>query len=290
MGRNDNRLGIPEQTDEIPTGVATNMPPVDNAPQFNWTVPTEMVSLPSQGRYYPEGHPLCGETTVEIRYMTAKDEDILTSRALLKEGIAIDRLLQNILVNKEINVNSLLIGDKNALIVASRITGYGTEYSTNVTCPSCNTVGEYAFDLDAEDGATDVESALEKYEATASATHTFTVELPLTRAAVECRLLTGIDELKLAKEAQRQSKKKQGETTLTSQLGAFIVSVNGESDHLTKVAFIQNLPARDSRYLRTFYSDITPNLDMNQTYECASCGYTADMEVPLTADFFWPKR
>ena len=110
MGRNDNRLGIPEQTDEIPTGVATNMPPVDNAPQFNWTVPTEMVSLPSQGRYYPEGHPLCGETTVEIRYMTAKDEDILTSRALLKEGIAIDRLLQNILVNKEINVNSLLIG------------------------------------------------------------------------------------------------------------------------------------------------------------------------------------
>jgi len=290
MGRNDNRMNLPEGTEEVTAaGVATNVPPSTDTPQFNWTVPTEIVPLPSQGRFYPDGHPLHGETTAEIRFMTAKDEDILTSRALLKEGLAIDRLLQNILVNKDIEVNSLLVGDKNALIVAARITGYGNEYNTNVTCPSCDTVGEYSFELSVEDNTKDIDIHIESHEATRTENNTFVVELPLTKANVECRLLTGKDELKLAKEAQRRSKKKQNETTLTSQLKSFIVSVNGDSNPLALAAFVQTLPARDSRYLRSFYSDITPNLDMNQVYECASCGYTADMEVPLTADFFWPK-
>ncbi len=292
MSRNKDRTGLEDETvffDENP-------PPPAVAPQqdtvsgggFSWSAPTQFVDLPSRGEFYPENHPLYNKESVEIKYMTAKEEDILTSKALLKEGVAIDRLLQSVVVDKNINVNSLLVGDKNALIVAARVTGYGSEYQTKVTCPSCSATEEYSFDLE---GAPlkDTSTALEDYSATRTDRNTFLVQAPLTQAQVEVRLLTGADEIKSFKEAQRKAKRKLDETSLTDQFRMFIVSVNGETNPLTIVSFIQAMPARDSRYLRTFYSDITPNIDLNQVYECSSCGYSADMEVPLTADFFWPK-
>ncbi len=290
MGRNDDRLeaGLPLADEGVPTGVATNLPPQNNT--FSWTVPTEFVTLPSEGKFYPTEHPLHGEQTIEIRYMTAKDEDILTSRALLKEGVAIDRLLQNIVVDKNINVNSLLVGDKNALIVAARITGYGSAYETKVTCPSCGTATEYEFELDAGSSTTSLDAVLETYGANLTEHNTFVVQLPLTQVMTECRLLTGKDELALMKESARRTRRKLEESGLTDQLKAFIVSVNGDSSPLAITSLIQNLPAKDSRFLRTFYSEITPNIDLTQMFECSSCGYEADMEVPLTADFFWPKR
>ena len=128
------------------------------------------------------------------------------------------------------------------------------------------------------------------YDATRTENNTFIISLPLTQVNVECRLLNGHDEIKLMKETQRKARRKLEESVLTDQMKTFIESVNGATDHLTISSFISSMPARDSRYLRTFYNDITPNLDLSQTYECPSCGYEADMEVPLTADFFWPKR
>jgi hypothetical protein len=94
------------------------------AETFNFSVPTEFVDMPSKGKYYPKEHPFHNKESVEIKFMTAKEEDILTSRALLKKGIAIDRMLQSILM-ENVDVDSLLVGDKNALVVAARITGYG---------------------------------------------------------------------------------------------------------------------------------------------------------------------
>ena len=291
MGRNDDRLeaGLPIHDESIAPGVATTLPSNEPA-QFNWTVPTEFIELPSQGRFYSAAHPLHNAITVEIRYMTAKDEDILTSRALLKEGVAIDRLLQNILVNKNIDVNSLLVGDKNALIVGARITGYGATYETKVTCPACSTSSDYSFELHTEPKQNGIEQTLEEYEAVTTDHNTFVVKLPLTQVTVECRLMTGKDELQLMKEGERRVRRKMQESGLTDQLKAFIVSVNGDNSPLAIASLIQNLPAQDSRFLRTFYSEITPNIDLTQVFECSSCGYSADMEVPLTADFFWPRR
>ena len=116
---------------------------------LDFSTPTELVDLPSKGRFYPEGHPLHGQETVEIKFTTAKDEDILTSPSLLKKGIAIDRLIQNVILNKDINVSTLLSGDKSAIMIASRINGFGAEYKTKVTCPSCEEQSEATFDLDA---------------------------------------------------------------------------------------------------------------------------------------------
>ena len=111
----------------------------------------------------------------------------------------------------------------------------------------------------------------------------------MTDATVECRLLTGADELRLQKESERKARRNIEESSLTDQFRAFIVSVNGDTSPITIASFIQAMPARDSRMLRGFYSAIVPSIDLSQTYNCTSCGYEADMEVPLTVDFFWPK-
>ena len=89
--------------------------------------PTEVVELPSKGYFYPEGHPLASGK-VEVKYMTAKEEDILTSQNLIEQGIVIDKLLESLVIDKKININDMLVGDKNAIMVASRVLGYGKDY------------------------------------------------------------------------------------------------------------------------------------------------------------------
>jgi len=289
MNRNEGRTGLGDtfMPDPDTPNPATHVDTGSN-PGFSWATPTEFVKLPSGGKFYQEGHPLHGKDTLEINYMTAKEEDILTSKSLIKQGVVIDRLLQSVIIDKTLNVNSLLVGDKNAVLVATRITGYGEEYATNVSCPACATTEEYTFDLN--DGViTSPTDNAERHGVEMGLEGTFTIELPLTNATVECRLLTGADEAKLAKEAERKSRRKIEESTLTDSFRAFIISVNGDDSPFTIASFVKAMPARDSRRLRTVYADMVPSIDLTQQYECHSCGYAADMEVPLTADFFWPK-
>ena len=140
MRNNQDRLGTVPGGDEAPIQQAEQ--------SLQFVTPTEFVDLPSKGRYYPPEHPLHNAEMIEIRHMTAKDEDILTSRSLLKKGIAIDRLLQNVLVDRRVRVEDLLIGDKNAIIIASRITGYGAEYEAGISCPSCASAVQFSFNLE----------------------------------------------------------------------------------------------------------------------------------------------
>lgn len=284
MSRNENRLGLPEspQQDETPAPVAANT----EAPAFNWSVPTEFVELPSKGLFYSPGHPLHNVTTTEIRYMTAKEEDILTSRSLLKEGVALDRMLQNLLVDKTINVSSLLIGDKNALLVAARRTGYGPEYETNVTCPACDNSETFSFDI-TEPPIKDINENCAEVGATILEDGTVRIQLPLTKAVVTCRFMTGADEVKITKEMERKSKKKI-EAATTDIFRTYITSVNGDDSIFTIESFIQAMPARDARHLRKTYTAVVPDINLNQAYDCGNCGYEADMEVPLGVDFFWP--
>ena len=145
MSRNKDRVGVGTPAPQAAAPVAN----VQNTPDqpFSFVVPTEFVELPSKGAFYPVGHPLHNQTTIEIKQMTAKEEDILTSRSLLKQGVAIDRVIQSVIIDRSIDVSSLLIGDKNALVIASRVSGYGNDYNTTVTCPNCETKQDYSFDL-----------------------------------------------------------------------------------------------------------------------------------------------
>nr|MCS5595287.1 hypothetical protein [Porticoccaceae bacterium] len=221
-------------------------------------------------------------------FMTAKEEDILTSRALLKEGVALDRMLQNLVVDNSVRVDTLLIGDKNALLVAARRTGYGAEYETSVTCPSCGNTDSFSFDI-ADPATNNYQDNIEEQAVILTDEGTLLVTLPMTNAVVECRMLTGADEKRLFKEAERKNKRKQAVGTMTDMFRSYIASVNGEASPLVVEAFIQALPARDSRVLRAAYSSCVPNIDMTQEFDCTNCGHSADMEVPLNTDFFWPK-
>ena len=262
---------------------------------LDFACPTEFVDLPSKGRFYPKEHPLHNKDSLEIRYMTAKDEDILTSKSLLKKGIAIDRFLQNIIVDKNIELSSLLVGDKNALVVASRITGYGANYATKVACPSCGTSQDYSFDLEASKVNEGGSEALEENPEMAAAAvatdnNTWRIECPKSKVTVEVKLLTGVEEKYMLKSQAMKKKNKLPEAVLTDQLRQTFVSVNGDSSQLSINTFIDVMPALDSRYVRSIYEKLMPNLDLTQEFECHSCGFEQEMEVPFTTDFFWPKR
>ena len=255
---------------------------------FSFTTPTEIVELPSQGRYYPEDHPLRGVDSIEIKYMTAKDEDTLTSTSLLKKGIAIERMLQNVIVNDQVKVNDLLVGDKNALIVASRITGYGPNYETNLMCPACMNNVKYTFDLN--ERKVDHGYNLESAQATETENGTFIIDLPTSKVKLELRLMTSRDERTLITIAERRKKNNLPDAPLTDQFGLIIVSVNGDTNQNTIDSFVEVMPALDSQYIRQSYTAIMPNVDLNLQFVCSSCGHDEEVDLPFTADFFWPKR
>ncbi len=282
MSRNRDRMGAgaPENNSPPPQALQEN-------PGFSFVVPTEFVELPSGGKYYPEGHPLCGQDTIEIKQMTAKEEDILTSRTLLKSGVAIDRVIQSIIMDKTINADTLLIGDRNAILIAARVSGYGNVYNTNVTCPNCGTAQDYSFDLNnayLEDGSGT------GFEITNNGNGTFTTVLPRTNITTTFRLLTGHDEKNMLQQAEMNKKRKGPEQAVSSQIRRMIVDLNGDSSQQALNYFIENVPSLDIRHLRACYRSVAPNIDLTQDFECQECGHEQEMEVPLTADFFWPDR
>lgn len=277
MSRNDERLpGSPESSPVVSAGLNLDFP-----------MPTEFVDLPSEGKFYPEGHPLHGKDTIEIKYMTAKDEDILTSKSLIKKGLAVDRFLQNILVDKNIKVDDLVVSDRNALVIAARITGYGANYETKVICPSCETPQKYEFDLSE---LKTTKGELDQLEAKLTEKNTILITLPKTEWVVEVRLMTGVDEKWLASTAEKKRKHKLTESAMTDQLKRVTVSIQGVTDQATIAKAIDRMPAIDSKYLRVAYKKVVPNIDATQTFVCEKCDAEQEVSLPFSADFFWPDR
>ena len=287
MRNNEERTGPP------PRDASTQPPPPASQPEaqgasLNFVVPTEFVELPSKGQFYAEDHPLHNKETVEIRFMTAKEEDLLTSKTLLKKGIAIDRMLESLIVDKRIKINDLLLGDKNALIIASRISGYGADYESRITCPVCGESSKWSFDLNSCTTPSNT-GIPEGSDISDTGKGTYIIPLPASTAQVEVGMLTGQDERKMATIAEKKKKHKLPETQLTDQFRMFIRSVNGNSEQATINKFINSMPAKDSRYLRKVYNELAPNVDMTQDFECDFCAAETEVSVPFTAEFFWPK-
>ena len=211
--------------------------------------------------------------------MTAKEEDILTTSSFLKKGIALDKMLQNVIVDRQVKVEDLLIGDKNALLIHSRIFGYGSEYATSLECPACGTKFEYTFDL-AELPNKDFEEEMIRFEVEPTVNNSFIMTLPRSKAVVEFRLLSTRDEKRLM-----GTKKVLGSLDL---LEAMILSINEQADRFHVKRFIKNLPIMDATVLKKVYGRIMPDVDMLQHVECSNCGEEAEMGVPLDAGFFWP--
>lgn len=254
-----------------------------------FAAPTVFVELPSKGRFYPVSSPLRGKETIEIKFMTAKEEDILTSKALIKKGIVLDRLIESIILDKSININELLIGDKNALLIDARISGFGSKYVTNVTCPSCMTTSKFSFLLD-ENKKIVSGDVPERFADRVKHIEgkVFSIRLPQTDVTVNIRLMDNNDEKGIV-HITEANKNSIVDNTNTQQLKLLIDSAEGEKDKKIISQFIDVMPLRDSKFLKEAYKAITPNVDLTQQYTCQACEFSADMEVPFNLEFFWVK-
>ena len=255
---------------------------------LNFVAPTEVVDLPSKGIGYPKGHPLHGKETIEIRYMTAKQEDILTSQSLIKKGIVLERFMQSIIIDQNIKSEDLFVGDRNAILIAARISGYGAEYESRVSCPACGETSKFTFDLN--DQKVHESQTAEDINLSVVDDGLFQTTMPYCKFNIKFKLLTGRDETYLSKLAQNKRKGKLQETTLTDQMKRLIVSIEGHEDQQIINKFVDNMPTLDSAHLRTCYKLANPDVKVTNEYTCPSCGHQEGMEVPFGADFFWPER
>ncbi len=240
--------------------------------------PTEVIDLPSGGKIYGKDSPLY-DGKVEIKYMTAREEDILTSENLIKKGVVIDKLLDALIVTPGVTTNNLFLGDKNALMVAARILAYGPEYVVEVATPSGKREETFNLtDCPFKDLPEDVDYTKNEFKLT----------LPLSKAEITWKLLTGADEKAIdAEMAALKKLKREVEPTLTTRLKYVVTSVNGESDKATISNFVDNLLSRDSIILRDEIGRITPDINMKQEIVDDE-GETVEVVIPMTVGFFWP--
>ena len=236
--------------------------------------PTEVVDLPSKGKLYPTDSPLA-KGTIEMKYMTAKEEDILTNQNYIEKGIVIDKLLQALIVDKTIDYNELLVGDKNALLIAARILGYGKDYEF-----------EYAGEkevidlslLDNKPLHQDIEKASE---------NAFNFTLPTSGTVITFKLLTHGDEQKVDQEVKGLKKiNKESSAELSTRLKYMLLAVNGDSERKNVRAFVDNqFLARDSRAFRNYLRDFQPDVDMKFYPEN---GPEGGVDIPIGVNFLWP--
>ena len=252
---------------------------------FGMEVPVESVPLPSEGRIYPVDSSSHNRETIEIKAMTAREEDILTSRALIKKGTVISELLRSCIVDKSLNVDDLISGDRNALMTAIRITGYGSDYKVEVECPECGEKTSPTFSL------SELPIKRLEIEPIEAGSNLFEFVLPVSKKRVVFKFLTGRDERDISVELERKKKQKIGgdvDSMITSRLLHSIVSVDGIADKGKIATFVRNMPARDSRSLRKFMDDNEPGVEMKSWMECESCAESSEVTLPIGASFFWP--
>ena len=243
--------------------------------------PTEVVELPSKGYFYPKDSPLASGK-VEMKYMTAREEDILTSPNLLKQGIAVDKLLETLIVDKKINLDDILIGDKNALIVAARILAYGKMYEFV-------TFDDGGEEVNATIDLTTLNDKEIDFDKLSPNTNEFSFELPNSKRALTLRFLTHKDEKELEKEAEVLKKVSSAlAKTMTSRMKRIIASVDGNSEKATIINFVDTeLLSVDALELRKYLNSITPDIDMLTTATFPD-GREEEVAVTITAQFFWP--
>lgn len=233
--------------------------------------PTEEIELPSKGLVYSEDNPL-SSGKVEIKYMTAKEEDILSNQSYIQKGNVLDKLLESVVVSK-INIKDLIVGDKNAVLIAARILGYGKEYKVEIKGE------EHIIDLSTLENKPLDESLITPGK------NEFDYTLPSTETKITFKILTGNDELKIERELAGLKKiNKDASPDLSTRLKYMITSVDGETGTKEIREFVDNyLLARDSRALREYIRVIQPDVDLDYVLDNGE-----EVVVPIGLNFFWP--
>ena len=241
--------------------------------------PTEIVELPSKGLIYPKDNPL-SSGKVEMKYMTAKEEDILTNQNYISKGIVLDKLIESLIISK-VDYDSLITGDKNALLIASRVLGYGKDYTFKGVNPQTGDIEEYTVDLtQLKDKVLDSKDLKEE------GVNEFEFTLPNSKVPVTFKLLTHGDEKSIEREISGLKKiKKDSSPEISTRLKHIITSVDGDREKKTIREFVDNnLLARDSRALREEIRKISPDVELKYYGDDAEEG----INIPVNVSFFWP--
>jgi hypothetical protein len=246
--------------------------------------PTEVIDLPSKGKLYPESSPL-SKGSIELKYMTAKEEDILASQNLIKKGIVLDKLFESVVVDKDVNVGDIFIGDKNAILLATRILGYGKDYQVDITDPSSGEVQKVNIDL-SKVQTKDFDETLVNSE------NRYTFDLPIGKKTIIFRLLTHKDEKDINAEIQALARLSKGDVVsqdVTTRLRYMIQEVDGNSDRGFINNYVKNsLLARDSRSLRKHIQQFVPDLDLTFNFVSDITGEEEALDIPFGIGFFYP--
>ena len=252
---------------------------------FGWEVPVDQAPLPSRGLLYDKESPLYQREVIEIRAMTAKEEDILMSQAYIKQGTVIDKLLESCIIDKSIDISELLIGDRNTILVALRVTGFGPDYVSSTTCEHCNSSATTTFDLTA------LKLKNLDIKPISPGVNEFEVQLPVSKKLATVTLMTAAIEKEI-RETEKRNKEVLGinpdVNRVTTRLTNILQSVDGIRDRNKLKKFIENMPLRDSRAIRNFIRDNEPGIDMKTSYNCGYCKQEAQVTLSLGLNFLWP--
>tara|TARA_A100001201_G_scaffold108844_1_gene93118 strand:+ start:1371 stop:2228 length:858 start_codon:yes stop_codon:yes gene_type:complete len=237
--------------------------------------------LPSKGKVYPAGHAFHNKEVIDIKYLTAKEEDILTSPQLLRTGQAINRVVQSCVLDN-VDVNSLLVGDRNAILLALRISGYGAEYKVQLNSADTGKQFEHSFDLN--------DCGIKFLEANPVIPNSniFEYMLPQTKQTIHFKLMTVGEESTLNKLLEKTSKMYNQDKNVTVRLEQQIVNVGGNDDAMYRRTFVENMPVADSRAYRDNYSKLQPDTDMNVWITDPTSGEEVEVDIPIGPNFLWP--
>lgn len=246
-----------------------------------FTVPTELIDLPSKGLLYTKENPL-SSGQVEMKYMTAREEDILTNVNLLRQGVAIERTLIS-LIKSPINYQELTVGDRNGLLIATRILAYGKDYAFKYKNPNTGEEEKVSLDLQSlQYKSLDWSMFNNKNE--------FDFILPYSKNTVTFKIMTIADDKKVDEELKGMKKTVgQDGGSVSTRLKHQILSVNGDYSVKSIRDFVDQgyLLSRDSVELRKYIDSITPDVDMSVSFTLKD-GTEVSTALPLTADFFFP--
>jgi len=300
MANEDNKIQIPEEVsralseNETNTNKNKTVKTPDTSPRASFAqtdevqkteYPSEVVDLPSRGWFYDSENPL-STGQIDIKYMTAREEDILTSQNLIKKGVVLDKLLEALIVTPGVKLDDILVGDKNAIFISARVLAYGKDYKIKFKDPSTGDDVEDTIDL------TQLQAREFDFEKCERGLGIFEFELPHSTRKIHWKLLTHADEQAIdaeLKSMKKFTKNKNQTAEVTTRLKYVIQALDGNEDRSRIKSFVdKELLARDSLAFREHIKENTPDLDMTFNFESEDTGYEERMTIPLGVDFFYP--
>lgn len=252
--------------------------------ELDFEMPIETVPLPSKGLVYPPTSKLHMKTSVDVRSMTVKDQDIFTSRAYAKKGTTTSKLLESCITEKGIDVREMISSDRMAILISLRIISQGADYSFSTTCEECDFVND---DCEINLGKLPIKTL--EIQPYSLGSNLFEIQLPVSKKIALIKFITGKDEEEI--NTIQEKRKKMGmenDELVSTRLKYSIVSVNGVSDRSKIGKFIESMPTRDSAEITKFFKEHEPGIEMKTTITCKNCDAEKEIDVPLNANFFRP--